>query len=328
MQITKQTTIDELALAPQEMIQSQIETIVLYHSFRRHGSASSLPWLHDVEEVTANSQFSLLRQKFPHGARRSTLSVSIDDGYRSVFEIGIPLLLDAGIPVTVNLTGSMLEGEGLWRDFVRVLMKNRLTSEFSALWRQRSGQHLPDDPYSFYRATKTPKFYSATLQDEIRAFTRLHCPEDFALCLGLCAVPENLVFHPLVTYGNHGYAHHVMSALSEAEQRKDIERNAKLLNKWIPANKLSPIFALPFGRGDDANHDTIDVLKNLGYGGIAYSRGRINLRQARPGFCCVERWMAPTNLEKFTHDLGRLKINTYYRVAKDLVRGLSGRKTT
>ena len=328
MQITRQTSIDELVLAPQEMIQSQIETVVLYHSFRRHGSASSLPWLHDVEEVTANSQFSLLRQKFPQGARHSTLSVSIDDGYRSVFEIGIPLLLKAGIPVTVNLTGSMLEGEGLWRDFVRVLMKNRLTGEFSALWRQRSGQRLPDDPNSFYRATKTPKFYSAALQDEIRAFTRSRCPEDFALCLGLCAVPENLIFHPLVTYGNHGYAHHVMSALSETEQREDIESNAALLNQWIPANKLSPIFALPFGRSNDANHDTINVLKDLGYGGIAYSRGRINLRKPRPGFRHVERWMAPSKLEKFARDLNRLKIKTYYRVAKDLIRGLSGRKTT
>ncbi len=228
--------------------------------------------------------------------------------------------------MTVNLTGSMLAGEGLWRDFVRVLMKNRLTAEFAVRWRERSGQSLPDDPERFYRATKNPEHYSAALQNEIRDFTRLCCPEDFAICIGLCATPKDLVFHPLVTYGNHGYAHHVMSALGEREQRNDIERNSALLNQWIPFDKQSSIFALPFGGGSDANSDTIDVLKNLGYGGIAYSRGRVNLRRARPGFCHLERWMAPSKLEKFMRDLGRLKMKTYYRVAKDHFRALSGRK--
>lgn len=268
----------------------------------------------------------MLRQKFRQGTGQPSLSVSIDDGYRSIFEIGIPLLLEAGIPVTVNLTGSMLAGEGLWRDFVRVLMKNRLTAEFAARWRERSGQNLPADPEKFYRATKNPELYSAALQDEIRAFTRSRCPEDFAICIDLCATPKDLIFHPLVTYGNHGYAHHVMSALEGREQQDDIKRNAALLNQWISSDKQSPIFALPFGGGNDANRDTMDALKNLGYGGIAYSRGRINLRRAKPGFCHVERWMAPSKLEVFTHDLGRLKIKTCYRVAKDLFRALSGRK--
>jgi peptidoglycan/xylan/chitin deacetylase (PgdA/CDA1 family) len=317
-----------LILAPYVMLQTQTETVVLYHSFRRSSSGPVLPCLHDVDEITARKQFLLLRRKFPQGVGKFALSVSIDDGYRSVFEIGIPLLIEAGIPVTVNLTGSMLAGEGLWRDFVRVLIKNRLTAEFSARWRERSGQNLPDDPERFYRATKNPELYSTALQDEIRNFTRLRCPEDFAVCIDLCATPKHVVFHPLVTYGNHGYAHHVMSALDGGEQRNDIERNAALMNQWIPLEKQSPIFALPFGGGRDATRDTIDVLKDLGYGGIAYSRGRINLGKPKPGFCRVERWMAPTELGKFTRDLGRLKRKTYYRIAKDLVRGLSGRKTT
>ncbi|MEQ1525114.1 MAG: polysaccharide deacetylase family protein, partial [Aestuariivirga sp.] len=140
--------------------------------------------------------------------------------------------------------------------------------------------------------------------------------------------PENLIIHPLVTYGNHGYGHHVMSALSAAQQQMDIERNAALLKRWIPPDRLSPRFALPFGRSGDANSNTLSVLKNLGYSGIAFSRGRTNLSKPGAGFDQVERWVAPVTFKEFERGLGRLKFTTHYRIAKDLVRSLFSRSTS
>ena len=300
---------------------------VLYHAFRPAGTEPSLPFFHEIDDATFAAQLSALRRLADSLAGRAEVRVEIDDGYRSVFAIGVPLTIAAGLPVTVNLSGAMLAGEGLWRDFVRCLVREGLVTEFRRHWRETTGQTLPEEPRGFYRATKSPRSYSPLLRQEIISFLETKSPGSTAFCRGLAADPADLVDHPLVTYGNHGYGHHVMAALTRSEQRDDIARNAALMDGWLAGmtrSRCSAIFALPFGRDGDANSDTFAVLRELDFRGLSYSRGRVDLgRPGRP-FLVTDRWMAPPELTSFTRALPHLRRRTAMRIAKGLLAKLRG----
>jgi len=300
---------------------------VLYHAFRPTGTEPALPFFHEIDADTLATQLAALGRLAEGLAGRAEVRVEIDDGYRSVFSIGVPLIVAAGLPATVNLSGAMLAGEGLWRDFVRCLIRDGMVADFCHHWRMVSGQVLPEEPRGFYRATKSPRFYSPRLRKEIMSFLEANNPESAAFCRRLAAAPTDLIDHPLVTYGNHGHGHHVMAALSRGDQHDDVAKNAALMDIWLSGmtqGRRSPVFALPFGRDEDANGDTFAILRELGYEGLSYSRGRIDLGRPGPPFFITDRWMAPPEYSRFAEALPRLRRRSAMRIAKGLLRKLLG----
>ncbi|MEZ4649684.1 MAG: polysaccharide deacetylase family protein [Candidatus Eisenbacteria bacterium] len=213
-------------------------------------------------------------------------AVTFDDAYRSVHEHVAGLLIEEGIPFTIFVNGSSLDGEVLWRDKVRIVISNDWVEECEA--ELPAGMKIPD--LSFYKYTKDPRNDSAAVD---AAITRFLDSKGALTALRPPTVdrPDGFIHDPLVTYGNHSHHHYVLSSLTKEQQREEILRTEATLD-GIPGIGRSRVFSVPFGERKHFNAETIEVLKELGFSAAVLSRQRLNLRRRQlDGFPLLERFM-------------------------------------
>jgi peptidoglycan/xylan/chitin deacetylase (PgdA/CDA1 family) len=212
--------------------------------------------------------------------------ISADDGYRCVLDDALPVFESLGVPLTMYVTGTTLEGLPFWRDQVRVLINEGLVDEFLA----GAAQFRPPPGRSFYRWSKDPRVDSEAVAMAVGDFL-----ERRGLGRGaggaVVARANELPRHPLLSYGNHSCHHYVMASLDRARQGSEIERAAGRLAA-LPGLRVSECFAIPFGGDGDYNDDTVELARELGYRGLLLSRGAL---QTAPlsilGMPAVERFM-------------------------------------
>ncbi len=285
--------------------------ILLYHSCFEDVPKSFEGFIHNiapelvveqVQQVARDRRFISLSEFLSADKLNGCACVTFDDGYRNIFETVIPVLLDLGIPVTIFLSGAMLEGKGLWRDRVRFLINAGLVSDFvSYLHSQHcSFSHISSD--NFYRCSKDPVVNSKYLDRKLCSYLQDHfsAPELQEIA-SYSITSGELPDHPLVTYGSHGYDHYVLSSLTEDEQEQDIIQNEMLLESVVPQNRLIKAFALPFGGTHTVNTTTFDILAKRGYEAVLFSRSchNSNTLCVNGNLKLVERWIVPADMHSF-----------------------------
>lgn len=202
---------------------------------------------------------------------KGKVAVTFDDAYNSVLEEAFPVLEDLQIPATIFINGRSFDTKCIWRHKVRFLISNNLVEEF--LDANESYKPLLNRN-NFYLVSKSPDVSSLQIDQAISLFLERKKIDidDFSYIL---REPKQLINHTLLTYGNHGYNHYLLSSLTESQQEDEILRNKEFLKSLsVPTSK---IFAVPFGRENDFTSRTIQILKNLEYTGFLYSRNSINL---------------------------------------------------
>lgn len=213
-------------------------------------------------------------------------ALTFDDAYRSVHEHVARPLIEEGVPFTIFVNGSSLEGEVLWRDKVRIVISNDWVEECEA--GLPPGMKIPG--LSFYKYTKDPRNDSAVVDAALTRFL------DSKGALATRRPPtvdraEAFIDSPLVTYGNHSHRHYVLSSLTKEQQREEILRTEEVLDR-IPNIRRSRVFSIPFGERKHFNAETIEVLREYGFDAAVLSRQRLNLRRRRmDGFPLLERFM-------------------------------------
>ncbi|MEH6630203.1 MAG: polysaccharide deacetylase family protein [Halopseudomonas aestusnigri] len=281
--------------------------VLLYHGIFKDIPSGLESRIHNVRPEVFKRQISWLKQNFDivtiddfskANDRKGLAAVTFDDAYASVFSEALPWLIDEAIPATIFLNSSLVDGDIFWRDKVRYLITNQLIDDFlyycnkipwvSEVRRER-----------FYKDTKKPSLNSLVVSDAIDDYFRdREFTEAVAIQLGnVIARRDDLISHPLITYGNHSHSHYVLSSLTEKQQHEEITR----CQSWLEESELelSRIFAAPFGGSLDVNETTNKILVELGVNGLLMSRNSIN-----PSLKCyengeinvLERYMAPSNL--------------------------------
>src|SRR5690625_7742410 len=71
--------------------------------------------------------------------------------------------------------------------------------------------------------------------------------------------PEQLIDHPLLSYGYHIYSHFRLSSLSDSDQREDLIKGYRALNR-LESRPVIPYYSLPFGGHDSYNTSTMEIL--------------------------------------------------------------------
>lgn len=248
---------------------------VLFESFCKQ--VISLKNTHSI--VSVDEWFSLKNH-------RKLACITFDDAYKSIFKQAIPFLIAEGIPATVFINGGTMTGHLFWRDKIRdIIMLGQTSQALSFL--SRNGIPIRD----FYRETKRAEVSSKHVVKCIDQFI-----DDIPLLKDrmverLIAKREELITHPLISYGNHTYNHYVLSSLSKEEQYSEITLGKQYLDS-LPVNK-SNVFSIPFGGLKDINIDTIDIVKSMGHMGMLFSRNRINMNKKLLLSCMptAERYM-------------------------------------
>lgn len=246
-------------------------------------------------------------------------SVSFDDGYRDIFYGAVPWCVEHGIPVTIFITGQMLEGFGFWRDKVREIIAQGLIPQFNEFMKRRGYDVFPTSEEGFYRSTKGETLDSSVVCSMVESFLdtlEFRFQENQGNAIA-AAKPRDLIHHPLVRYGNHGYKHYNMATLNYSQQRADIVHNEDVLQRYIPQCFRTGIFGLPFGGSNKFNTNTKKVLKDLRFEGLALCRNRLAWRAFESNtFPLLERYLAPSTAQSLHSEIKKMGWFTLARSVK------------
>lgn len=198
--------------------------------------------------------------------RRGLASISFDDGLRSVVELGLPVFEALDVPVTLFVNGHVLEGGRCWRDKLRWIVAEGLEDE----WRQFTKDRFFLAGTGMVSATKSPRFDSREVDRRLDLFLN-RCGATLPPSPGMTL--EELPDHPLLSYGNHGYHHYVMSSLDRKHQEDEVTATARVLDRR-PELRHSRLFAAPFGGRGHFDRRLVAILKQTNHRGLLTTRPR------------------------------------------------------
>jgi len=195
--------------------------------------------------------------------------ITFDDGYRSTYEMALPVLQALGLSATVFSTTAHLDGGSMWND--RIIEAVR---------------HLPDGPLD-WRGLNLPLKLEPLMQAQSRlriaASLNHHAKyllpdereqlisalEKFA---GITAVPDLMLNPDMlrglsrngIEIGGHTVGHPILSKLDDARSRREIVDNKQTLEHII--GQPLRLFAYPNGKvGIDYDERHVHMVKQAGY---------------------------------------------------------------
>ena len=284
----------------------QVSPVLLYHSTFTEVPSELGTLVHNVHPDRLEAQIRWLQHHFEfisidewfeRGGPRRTACVTFDDGYSSVMEEALPRLIGLGVPATVFLNGSSFSGETFWRDRVVHVVNNGLTEDFLTSTHAKEVGLDAMEPELFYKHSRRLPWSSRAVDQALTAFL---AERGLAECVGryTASEPGHLVDHELGSYGCHAFRRYLPSSLTREEQAEEIGLNQRFLDD-LGANR-SRVFSIPFGGLNAVDDVTIELLEDVGYSGVVFSRHAQNF--GRPGrlgsLPTAERYMVPDDLRQ------------------------------
>ncbi|MDP4266855.1 MAG: polysaccharide deacetylase family protein [Bacteroidota bacterium] len=170
-------------------------------------------------------------------------SLTFDDGDISIKNI-IPLLKQYNIPATFFINSATFDGNaGLFH--IYQYLNN--SPEYRHLLNTDIQSNYPK-----LRYTKDKKLYNKYRYILDHIYNNINKKEPLFVEKGYLSSLDQNLFH----IGLHGHEHQRFSMMNYDEQKINIIKNIEILSEF---KSYKPIFALPFGRPDDWDNDTIKI---------------------------------------------------------------------
>jgi hypothetical protein len=254
-----------------------ISPIVLYHHLAANGDTS---FTHNVNPEVFKAQIAslstrcefvfcdtLLERIRAGKSIKGLASITFDDATSTAINEGARWLIYKNIPFTVFISKRITRDQNYWRSKLVLICRQHLEVDFITFGGPITARLSAD---SLYRDSKDPtKANSSDLADCIHRYCELRqvrSRDDFAQERDLVALDT-----PLVRFGNHSLNHFVLSSLSDDAMRKEIILNQEYLHDTFPTERLSRLFAIPFGGFAAFNSATLECLKYVGCDGFLTS---------------------------------------------------------
>lgn len=224
-------------------------TIFCYHDVS--DSPSKFSYKHDlnvpsnifdyqVDFINRNfnviSPDDLLANKIPKHAAL----ITFDDGFKSYFEIAVPILEKYNSPSIIFLNMAPIKGEIFWAGLITYLSET--SPDFNQHIATKIEVNLKEKPLFLYCSRKIVNSFlrtkNKTYKDEVNGYVG-----NFATENDLQSVSKN----NLVYFGNHLYNHDVPLLLSDTELLESFKKNENELKQYPNYRSL---FAFPFGQPD------------------------------------------------------------------------------
>jgi peptidoglycan/xylan/chitin deacetylase (PgdA/CDA1 family) len=186
-------------------------------------------------------------------AGRMPVTITFDDAYRGLFDVGLPELAERAIPATVFVAPGILGDRTLWWD---------------ALAQSSSGAVEPDVRESILRCGGTEA--AAREVASQRSLEWLEMPR-----LLRTVTEEELRWYAEntgLTFGSHTWSHAPLDRLSEPRLGRELERSRDWLSRRLAGSYIDAI-SYPYGRHSPAVHTATAV---VGYeAALALGGGRL-----------------------------------------------------
>lgn len=271
--------------------------ILIYHATGSNEDRSEVMSrnIHDVNEKSFKRQLQVLKSNYEvvfvdEILRRikkgkpvdGFAAVTFDDGYKSVLKNALPILKKLNIPATWYLSTKLITEKSFWRDKIRFIINTGRVGDFLA-WLSKKGikpSGLGEE--EFYWESKDPDTVSSKLMEETTN-RFLHNVVDKDIPFDGIYIDKkdlNRIDSDLLRIGNHTHSHYVLSSLNKKEQRGEVKRAKKILQKYDV--EKSNILSIPFGGSHTFDRDTVDACSELDYEGVLTSSGQ-NISSATDG---------------------------------------------
>ena len=199
-------------------------------------------------------------------------AITFDDGYLSNLDQAIPVLDNLQVPATFFIVPGVVESGRFWRDNVRFLINENLVSKFLKYANKYHSHFKNVTERKFYSDTKNPNIISSKIvSNTINKFLLEKKLNSKIFTKKIYLGKEDLqkFNYDNISFGNHSYNHFVLSSLSMEGQYEEISKGIEFLKKIN--TPISRIFSIPFGGNKDFTHETVEILKDLGYLGFVRS---------------------------------------------------------
>jgi peptidoglycan/xylan/chitin deacetylase (PgdA/CDA1 family) len=213
------------------------------------------------------------------------VAVTIDDGYRNVYELAAPVLRAAGCPATVFVsTGPLETGRSLWPATVHYWFSIAPAGEVRVSLPSAGAGGAAEGPREHLFQLDTPSQRTKARRVALRAIQGLAPPfrvealARLAGALGVSPAADPFSLMPMLSWdetralvrdglsvGGHTVSHPSLTTLGPAEARAEVVECRKRLEDEL--GRPVTTFAYPFGMERDWNGLVREVVREAGYVG-------------------------------------------------------------
>ena len=215
---------------------------------------------HGCTFVSINDVYDILKGK---KKARKFIAITIDDGYRNIYENAFPVFKKLNVPFNVNLTTNMMNGKMLywWYLLERVLWENdkvTLSTGHTYICKSKTEKEIA---FANIRSV----FLSMPQDDSYKVFADLlsqyNIDISFGKNLGLTwDLVNEMNQSGLVTYGNHTVSHPAYACCTPEVIENETKTAQKIISDYTGLNMEH--FAFPYGSKSDAQ---IEQIKAMGF---------------------------------------------------------------
>lgn len=221
-----------------------------------------------------------------------TVCITFDDGYRSVYDLALPVLMEFGLPATVFVTSGHVGQGNMWNDRIIKAVQSLPAGELdltAAGLETYPLQTLKDRKQSLGRLTETSKYLPPAARAGL--IERLEAQVGSGHGQGLMLTPEMVIGldRSGIEIGAHTVTHPILTSLEDDDARIEIGAGKQQLEALI--GKPVRLFAYPNGKvGKDFNERHVAMVREAGYtaafttavGSITRGQDRFQLPRSRP----------------------------------------------
>lgn len=233
--------------------------------------------------------------------------LTFDDGYRDNLVHAYPVLRAHGVPFTIYVTTSFIDGTGeLWW---RVLEK--VVAERDEIEATLDGTKQVFDCSSTTKRKSTFKTIyhwlrrresEEELREAVRALAQRYDIDTAAICRDLCMTWDELrglAADPLVTIGAHTVRHPILSKVSAADVRSELVDSASVLERRL--GRRPRHFAYPFGESVSAGPREYAIAAEAGFDTAVTTRPGVLFPEHRHHLTALPRFTMTGTKQEVCH---------------------------
>ena len=202
--------------------------------------------------------------------------ITIDDGYRSIYEVAYPLLQEFRAPAAVFLaTGFVDERQYLWTDRVEYAVNHaepgaldvnadgdRIRVEISDTQSRMAADRVIRSAFKRLPQDAVSRHVDALERSAGRSLSADANAEAIYQPLEWSQMHE-MAGSGLVSFGAHSHSHVILTRCSEQDAAGELRRSKRIIEERL--GRRCDLFCYPNGRRGDFNSSTKRLVKEIGY---------------------------------------------------------------
>lgn len=196
-----------------------------------------------------------------------TVCITFDDGYRSTYDLALPVLREFGLPATVFVASGFLGKGNMWND--RIIEAVRRLPEGELDLRDINlGLHVlhgvEDRKRAIHRLTADSKYLPSRVRLELASRLESLAGEAAAGSLMLTPDMVRALAGENMEIGGHTISHPILTSLEDEQARREIEGGKRELEAILGAPLR--LFAYPNGKaGIDFDERHVAMAREAGF---------------------------------------------------------------